>query len=72
MAEHLAALGGIEQRTDSAQLGQGGEHGEQLQAVFHQHCDYIAMAHAVGLEGPGQAVGPGVELAIAEAPLFIH
>ncbi|VTM09615.1 Uncharacterised protein [Pseudomonas aeruginosa] len=70
--QDLAALGGVDQRADGAELGQRGEDRQQLDAVLQHHRDHAAVAYALGLEGTRQAVGPAVEQGIADSPLAVE
>ncbi len=70
--QDLAALGGVDQCADGAELGQGGEDRQQLDAVFQHHRDHAAVAYALGLEGARQAIGPAVEQGVADPPLAVE
>ncbi len=72
MRQDLAALGGVDQCADGTELAQGGEDRQQLQAVFQHHRDHVAMPDTFALERPGQAVGPGIEVAVVDLALLVH
>ncbi|MNE78515.1 hypothetical protein D3C80_1749300 [compost metagenome] len=71
MAQHLAALGGVHQCGDGAQLGQGADHRQHLDAVFQHHRHHAAVGHPFRFQGMGQAVAPGVEAGVVQLALLI-
>ena len=54
------------------QLGGGHDDLHVLQAVHGEHGHPVALGQALGLQGPGQAVHPLVELGVAQTPPAVH
>jgi hypothetical protein len=70
VAQHRATLLGVEHAGDCAELGHRRHAGQQGGTVLEQQADRVARAHPVSLQHMCNAVGPGVEVAVAPALAF--
>ena len=72
MGQHLAGLGGVDQRGDRAELADGDGANEELRAVLHEQHHHVATPDPLGGEKIGDAVGALVELAIGDGLVLIE
>ncbi len=70
--QHFPFLGGVDQGGAHAQFGTADKRGRKLRTVLHVQGHGVAFLQADGGQVVGDAVGPGVELAIGVAAVAVN